>query len=347
MGNRLKVAIIGCGWAGIRHARAFAGCGAAITWAVDTDKQRAEQILQFQPACRITGDFREAIVDPDLDAVDICLPHDLHAPVSIDCLGAGKHVLVEKPIAATLEEAERMIEEAEKCGVVLMVAENEVYSPLYRKVRDLIEEGTIGKPALVQMTRGAYATEDYKQNRPWFLDPEKAAGGMMMSGGIHDVEKLRMIVGEITAVQALQAPKRCPEMGADDTGVAVLRFQNGAIGLMIQSNSYKSAVTAAGEEIHQLRIDGELGSIEAIGTHGGRIRIFAEKADALPEGSYIETEIIVPQEDTFHLEIAHFLHCLKSGEVPITAGSKMLRSLGIILAAYQSMEKGGTLVPIV
>ncbi|UCF96270.1 MAG: Gfo/Idh/MocA family oxidoreductase [Spirochaetaceae bacterium] len=342
----MKVAIVGCGWAGIRHARAFTECGAEIAWAVDTDEKRAEKVRRIQNSGRIAAEYKEAIADADLAAVDICLPHDLHAPVAIDCLGAGKHVLVEKPIAATLEEAEAMIQAAAKAGVVLMVAENEVYSPLYRRVRDLIADGIIGKPALVQMTRGAYATEDYKQNRPWFLDEKRAAGGMMMSGGIHDVEKLRMIIGEISAVQALQAPRRCPEMGADDTGIAVLRFENGAIGTMIQSNSYKNAITAAGEEIHRLRIDGQLGSIEAIGTHGGRICIFSEKEDLVSEGSYVETEIVVPEQDTFYLEIAHFLHCLERGETPITAGNKMRRSLEIILGAYKSMENGGALVPL-
>lgn len=337
----MKVAIVGCGWAGIRHARAFADCGAEIAWAVDTNRERAERVRRIRNNGRITTDYRKAITDPDLDAVDICLPHDLHAPVSIECLQAGKHVLVEKPIAASLEEADRTIEAARRAGVVLMVAENEVFSPLYRKVRDLMQEGLIGKPALVQMTRGCYATEDYKRNRPWFLDAKQAAGGMMMSGGIHDVEKLRMIIGEITAVQALQAPRRCQEMGADDTGIAVLRFENGAIGTMIQSNSYKSAATAAGEEIHRLRIDGEKGSIEAVGTHGGRIRIFSESSELAAEGSYYDTEIVVPEEDTFHLEVSHFLDCLASGQTPATAGSRMRRSLEIILGAYRSMAEGG------
>jgi len=342
----MKVAVIGCGWAGIRHARAFADCGAELAWAVDTDSQRAERIRRLRSGCRVTADYREAIADPGLDAVDICLPHDLHAPVSIDCLRAGKHVLVEKPIAASLEEADRMIEAAIQTGVLLMVAENEVYSPLYRKVRDLVSEGLIGKPALVQMTRGAYATEDYKENRPWFLDAKQAAGGMMMSGGIHDVEKLRMIIGEITSVQALQAPRRCAEMGGDDTAVAVLHFENGAIGTMIQSNSYKNATTAAGEEIHRLRIDGELGSIEAAGTHGGRIRIYSEKGEGKSEGPHADTEIVVPSEDTFHLEVADFLDCLESGRTPVTAGSRMRRSLKIILGAYRSMEDGGIQVKL-
>jgi UDP-N-acetylglucosamine 3-dehydrogenase len=342
----MNVAIIGCGWAGIRHARAFADCGAELAWAVDGNSERAERIQRIRSGCRITADYREAITDQNLDAVDICLPHDLHAPVSIDCLRAGKHVLVEKPLAASLDEADRMIEAADQAGVVLMVAENEVYSPLYRKVRDLVSEGLIGKPALVQMTRGAYATEDYKRNRPWFLDAKRAAGGMMMSGGIHDVEKLRMIIGEIIAVQALQAPRRCAQMRGDDTAVAVLRFENGAVGTMIQSNIYKNAVTAAGEEVHRLRIDGELGSIEASGTHGGRIRIFSEKGAANTEDSYVDTEIVVPAEDTFHLEIDHFLDCLESGKTPVTAGKKMRRSLQIILGTYRSMEDGGIQVKL-
>jgi predicted dehydrogenase len=147
-------------------------------------------------------------------------------------------------------------------------------------------------------------------------------------------------------VQALQAPKRCAEMGGDDTAVALLRFQSGAVGLMIQSNSYKNAITKAGEEIHKLRIDGELGSIEAVGTHGGIIRVFSERAESSPREPCSENEIIVPEEDTFCLEIAHFLHCLERGDTPITAGSKMRRSLEIILAVYRSMDNGGILVSI-
>lgn len=96
--------------------------------------------------------------------------------------------------------------------------------------------------------------------------------------------------------------------------------------------------------IHRLRIDGEKGSIEAAGTHGGRIRIFSESSDLAVERSYCDTEIVVPEEDTFHLEIAHFLDCLASGQTPVTAGSRMRRSLEIILGAYRSMAEGGTQV---
>ena len=100
--KRMSVAVIGCGWAGVRHARAFADLGAKVAWAVDLDATRAGTVAKLQVGTRVSADYREALADPDLTAVDICLPHDLHAPIAIEAARHGKHILCEKPIAATL-----------------------------------------------------------------------------------------------------------------------------------------------------------------------------------------------------------------------------------------------------
>jgi UDP-N-acetylglucosamine 3-dehydrogenase len=151
----IRIAIIGCGWAGIRHSAAFrAEGGVEVTWAVDTDESRARALQAEWPEAQIATDYREALGDPALDAVDICLPHDLHAPVAIDSANSGKHILCEKPLAATLDQADQMIEAADAASVVLMVAENVRFEPVYLAVRDLLEDGVIGKPVLIQMTRG-------------------------------------------------------------------------------------------------------------------------------------------------------------------------------------------------
>lgn len=231
----VSVAVIGCGWAGARHAKAFANHGAIIRWAVDLDANRAGIVAQVQAGTRIGADYHEALADPELDAVVICLPHNLHGPVAIAAATAGKHILCEKPIAASLAEADAMIAAAKRAGVVLMVAENEVFSPLYRRVRDLVAADAIGKPALIQMLRGCYLEESFTKERPWFLDAKVAAGGMMMSGGVHDFEKLRMIIGEIAAVSAKRAPQRFAQMEGDDTSIAMLRFSSGAVGIMVQA----------------------------------------------------------------------------------------------------------------
>jgi predicted dehydrogenase len=280
----------------------------------------------------------QALQDPRVDAVDICLPHDLHEPVALAAARAGKHILCEKPIAATLEEADRMIEACEKAGVILMVAENERFSPLALKVRQLLDQGVIGKPALFLMTRQCYLTRSFLEDRRWFLNAKAAAGGMMMSGGVHDFSTGLLLIDDVQSVYSLRAPQRFLEMEGDDTSVALVRFKNGVVGSFVQSFVMKSLVTAAGSEIHTLRIDGELGSI--VVEDGRMIRLYSEQAEMLGGETLIQHEIFVPEQDTFLLEIQHFLDCLRTGNEPLTSGRAMRRPLEIVLAAYQSMESG-------
>jgi predicted dehydrogenase len=123
MERPLCIAIIGCGWAGTRHAQACVHCGASVRWAVDVDLRRAESLKKALAGApgeiHTAEDFRAALADPHVDAVDICLPHNLHAAVAVEAARAGKHVLCEKPIAATLEQADHMIEAAGRAGVVV------------------------------------------------------------------------------------------------------------------------------------------------------------------------------------------------------------------------------------
>ncbi len=330
----MRIAIIGCGWAGMRHARAFEQGGAEVRFAVDLNVGRAQALHAVHAA----ADYRLALADPDVEAVDICLPHYLHATVAVEAAQAGKHILCEKPIAATLEEADQMIEAAERAGVVLMIAENERFSPLSYKVRELVQAGVIGRPALFQMTRECYLTRSFLEERRWFLDAKAAAGGMMMAGGVHDFETARLIIGDVQSVYALRAPQRFLEMEGDDTSVALVRFSNGTVGTFVQSFVMKSLITAAGPEIHTMRIDGDLGSISV--QDGRTIQVFSEREDYLLREQLVQHQIYVPEQDTFALEIEHFLRVVQTGEEPITSGRSQRRPLEIVLAAYRSMETG-------
>ena len=340
--GRMKLAILGCGWAGMRHARACAQCGVEVRWAIDLDAGRAAALKrslgEAQGEVFTAADYRAALDDPAVDAVDICLPHNLHAPLAVEAAQAGKHVLCEKPLAATLEGAERMIAAADRAAVVLMVAENVRFSPLLHRVRALLREGAIGQPALIQMTRQCYLTRSFLQDRRWFLDAGAAAGGIMMSGGIHDFETMRMLIGEVESVYALRAPQRFVEMQGDDTSVALVRFQNGAVGTLVESFVMKDLTTACGPEVHTLRIDGELGSLWV--QDGERIGLFSERAEYLPGGSLMQHEIHVPGQDSFALLVAHFAQCVRTGDEPLTSGRSQLRPLQAVLAAYASMRSG-------
>jgi predicted dehydrogenase len=264
--------------------------------------------------------------------VSICLPHSLHAPVGIAAAQAGKHVLVEKPLAANLEEADRMIAAAKGAGVVLMVAENVRFDPLFHKVGELLRDGAIGRLALIQMTRQCYLTRSFLEDRRWFLDAKAAAGGIMMSGGIHDFEAMRMLIGEVANVYSLRVPQRFLEMEGDDTSVALVRFQNGVVGTL------KDLTTASGREVHTLRVDGTLGSLAV--DDGQTIRLYSEREDYLVGVTLAQHEIRVPRGDSVLRLAEHFAECVVTGNEPITSGVSQRRPLAAVMAAYASMACG-------
>jgi predicted dehydrogenase len=219
-----------------------------------------------------------------------------------------------------------------------MVAENVRFSPLYAKVNELLDAGTIGRPALVQMTRECYLVRSFREDRPWFLDARRAAGGIMTSGGIHDFATLQYLFGDLASVYALRATQRIPEMEGDDTSVALVRFRGGVVGTLVESFVMKSLTTASGPEVHALRVDGELGSLSVPDEQ--TIRLFSERPEFLPGGALAQHDLHVPPADTFAREVAHFLACIETGQEPITSGRAQRHPLAAVMAAYRSMESG-------
>ena len=331
----MKVAVVGCGWAGNRHARAYRAAGAEVSWAIDVDETRAAGL----GAEHSTTELAVALADPALGAVSVCLPHALHAEASVQAAIAGKHVLVEKPIAATLEGADRMIAAAAAAQVVLMVAETVRFDSLLRRAVELVRDGAIGPPALAQITRQAYLRSSFLNDRKWFLDRESAAGGIMMSGGVHDFDILRILLGEPVSVYAVSVRQRFTEMHCDDTSVAIVNFPNGVTGTLTESFLMKTVVTAGGPEEHRLRVDGDAGSLVVDGRQQ-TIQLFSELPPYQLPDSLVAHEIRVPPADAFEREVRHFLSCIEDKTEPITSGRLQRRNLELVLAAYASMASG-------
>ena len=158
----------------------------------------------------------------------------------------------------------------------------------------------------------------------------------MMSGGIHDFGTMHMLMGEIESVYALRAPQRFAEMEGDDTSIATVRFCTGAVGILVESFVMKSLVTAAGSEIHTLRIDGELGSLAV--TDGRTIQLYSEREDLGLAGNPVQRDLYVTKEDTFLLENEHFFHAIRTGSEPLTSGWSQRQPPEVVLAAYESMR---------
>ena len=171
--------------------------------------------------------------------------------------------------------------------------------------------------------------ESFLTSRPWFLRRDASGGGILLSGGIHDFAKLRMMMGEIVTVHCLRARQRFLELETEDTVALVLGFENGAVGTLVESYFMIDPITTTGAEAHRLRIDGDGGSIELVGPL--RLRV------TTPAGA---SELSVEEQDPFRAEVREFLDCVVSRREPLTSARAQRRNLELVEAAYTSMTSG-------
>ncbi len=331
MAEPIGIALVGAGWAGNRHATAYRALAdrGRIVAVVDSRRAVAEARAGEWDAALATDDLATALDRPDVQAVDICLPHTLHAATAQAALATGKHVLIEKPFATSLDEADAMIAAAARARRIVMVAENVRYDPVYLRMTELIFSGAIGAPFLCRICRDHHM-HDSLRARPWFLtDP---TGGIMWSGGIHDIETVRMLMGDtpFREVYATTARKTLVEMTTDDTSVGLFRMAGGSVAVLSESFSTHAP---HGERI-RVEVFGPDGSLMTDGD--GTLTIVT------PDGMRTEQ---VPQEDTFTAEIRHFLDCIHAGDEPATAAWAMRPGLAAILAAQASMAVGAPVAP--
>jgi UDP-N-acetyl-2-amino-2-deoxyglucuronate dehydrogenase len=221
--------LLGCGWIALRHAAAARRLGWPIIFA-SRDPARARLYARRFRAIAAYGTSEEALADPRATAAVVCTPHDRHLPDTLAALAAGKHVLVEKPIARTLEEADAMIEAADKAGLVLMVAEQFHFMPAFRRVKALVSNGHLGALREVHLVARGF------RDRPgWRQEAETSGGGALIDGGIHYVHNLRWWGGEVRQVFALRPPQTIMSLGGEDAISLLAQLTGGAVGFVSNS----------------------------------------------------------------------------------------------------------------
>jgi len=200
----VRVAIAGVGWAGTRHVEAIRELGRKLTveCLVDYDADFLREKSAELGVEKTYGSVDDAISDTNVDVIAICLPHRDHCEVAIAAAESGRHVLVEKPMATTVEEATRMIAAAGHAGVTLFVAENLPYTSMSATLRRMVESGDpIGEVVSASIVTGFRAEQyGYPGRRAWLSTPEAGGGGQWLLNGIHMIAQLRYVFGEIEDV---------------------------------------------------------------------------------------------------------------------------------------------------
>src|SRR6185312_5724213 len=230
--NSISIAVAGAGLIGRRHIELIRESKSCELAAV-VDPAPAAAVLARECGVPIYPTLAELFAARRPDAVIAATPNGLHADNGIECARHGVPVLIEKPIADSLADAERLIAAAERAGIALLVGHHRRHSPILAKAREIVLKGTLGRLVAVAGSALFYKPDSYFTEGPWRREP---GGGPILINMIHEVDDLRSICGEIDAVQAL-ASSAARGFAVEDTVSLSLRFRNGALGSFILSDS--------------------------------------------------------------------------------------------------------------
>ena len=331
----VRFGIIGCGRIAPRHAQSFQQVAASRLVAVaDLVESRARHLAQEYGA-QAHMDYHELLARSDVDAVSVCVPSGLHAQVAIDAMHAGKHVLVEKPIAITLADADRMIEVSERTGRTMGVVLQNRYNHPMQELRKAIDAGKLGRLHLGSACVRWYRPQSYYEDGwhgTWAMD-----GGALMNQSIHHIDALQWLMGPVQSVQAYTATL-AHNMEAEDVGVAVIRFVSGALAT-IEGSTLTWPQNLEGS----VAVFGESGSVKIGGTALNRIELWTVAGELEQEAEVLTSQRVDPPSvyGYSHREVVRdFVHAVQSGTEPGTPGREARKSLALVLAIYESARRG-------
>ncbi len=351
--NPLRVAIIGPGKVAHLHAKAALQTPDTTLVAVyGRTYQKAEDFAN-QYGIRAYSDIHDMVDRENVDLCIVCTPHPAHREPTVAALDAGSHVLVEKPLAASVEDCDAMIEAARRSGRYLgVVSQRRFYAPSQR-IRRAIDTGLIGKPVLGTIQMLGWRDEPYYQSDPWRGTWVGEGGGVLVNQSPHQLDLLLWYMGEVESVFGIWDNLNHPYIEVDDTALAIVKFKNGGLGNIIVSNSQKPGIFG------KVHVHGQNGASVGVQTDGGALFIAGRSSITEPPVNDLwtvpgqESELAkFIAEDTnqfnqidatvyfFGLQIADFRDAIRDRRSPMVTGDDGRRVVALFQAIYESTRTG-------
>jgi predicted dehydrogenase len=330
----IRIGLVGCG--GIMGAhlpgwRSVKG-RAEVTAACDVKRENAlRRAQELGGNAKIYTDWKQMLAEQEVDAVDIALPHRLHRDAIVDAAEAGKHILTEKPLCTTLEEAKDIESAVKASGVILMCAHNQMFQPAPRTARQWVKDGKVGRVFSLR-TVDCFLIGDRLDKAAWGWrgSAAESGGGCALDTGYHPTYLLVSIANsEPIEVVSFTANYNQPSLDAEDTAQTMVRFANGAVGTLQTSWGHP---WPHGQ--WQFHVIGEKGQIFGRGND-----LYFQPLNGEPQ-----KEELVP-EDGFVGEIKHFVECIETGQIPEQGLYEGITVLKVILGGYQS-EREKRVIPL-
>lgn len=319
----MRVGIVGAGQVAARHAAAYAAHPETTLVAVVEPVRARGEALADTHAAGWWASIDDLFADSEVDAVSVCVPHDLHREICAAAYAVGAHVLLEKPIANTLEDADAIVAAAQEAGVVLMLGFVHRFRSEALEAKRLVDEGAIGVPATAL---DRFSSLGGHHPPSWVWERGRAGGGVLMYGGIHAIDRLRWLLHqEIVSVTA-RAHRTYGFGDVEDGLVALLDFSGDASGALFENSPPFGRPGGWSTEV--------FGSEGAIRIQTGEWLELTTKAGTV--------RFDAADELHFEREIGEFVAAVTEGRPPSVTGDAGRAALVAALAAYQSAETGAT-----
>ena len=319
---KFGLCVIGCGSFARTFASAIQGELEDINlYFASRDPARATRFASDLGGSGSFGSYETAVADERVKAVYICTPHHLHLDHASMAASAGKHILLEKPLARTAAESQAIIDSTVDAGVTLMVAENYRFMPPVLAAREMVGRGDLGTLRLIQLQ------EDFPfQPTEWRNDTDLNGGGVLIDGGIHKASLLAYLAGNPSQVYAAEVPSAQPDLAAEDGVFAMLRYPDGLVGVINHTwsagpHNPRPWVTVSGSSASAaFELGGDwIDTIDASGRH--RQQLGSDRGGLAGM-------------------VREFRSSVREGRTPAMTGEEGMRDVALVEACYTSMRSG-------
>jgi predicted dehydrogenase len=356
--KKVATGVIGLGTIGAVHAYWYSQLPESNLVAVCDTRKSVVQELESRYHVRGYTDYRQMLEDKELEALTIAVPHFLHSKIAIEAAKSGKHVAVEKPLCMTLAEAKQMINAVKKAGVFDFYTENLCFAPSYALAKEIVDAGGLGDVHFCKARESGDMVFESDTERKaiagkkvdsWYYDYEKAGGGALMSTGVHAVQYVRYILGDIPArrvyAETLEGLGTKKQTGIEDAAIVTIRFEGNKVG-EVETSFY-----ATGGFDDKAEIYGNKGTILldlykrnpiVVHSHVG----YGNKGQSIfstPEVADRGWAFPIPDERYelgYYHEQRHFLQSILGEKRPVVNFDDGKDTLEIVLAAYESHRTG-------
>jgi UDP-N-acetyl-2-amino-2-deoxyglucuronate dehydrogenase len=347
-----NISIAGCSKVAHLHAKAIQCIpNARLAGVWNRTYRKAEEFAALY-STEAYKDVSEMVSDNKSDLVIVCTAHPFHRQPALEAASAGANVLVEKPLASNLSDCDDMIRVCKENSVNLgVISQRRWYEPV-KRVKQAIESGKIGKPALAVVTMLGWRDKAYYDSDEWRGKWKTEGGGVLVNQSPHQLDILLWYMGEIDEVYGIWRNLNHPYIEVDDTAVAIVKFKSGAIGNILVSNSQKPGLYG------KVQVHGDNGASVGVQTDGGAMFIAGRSGVAEPPVNDLWTipgeenflpDWIKEDTDTFNncdptvkyiqFQIEDFIYCIGKNTEPAITGEDGRRTVELFSAIYRSSKE--------